>query len=41
MAERHTVDVEAEQLNMVGVAQLAEHRTVDAKVEGSCPFAHP
>jgi hypothetical protein len=29
------------QQNAVGVAQLAEHRTVDAVVEGSRPFIHP
>jgi hypothetical protein len=26
---------------MVGVAQLAEHRTVDADVVGSSPITHP
>ena len=26
---------------MVGIAQLAEHYTVDVVVEGSRPFAHP
>ncbi len=26
---------------MVGIAQLAEHLTVDQVVEGSSPFAHP
>ena len=41
MAERHTVVWRLQQLNRGGRSSMAEHYTVDVRVEGSSPFALP